>query len=88
MRVNVKIAEKESNKAMQTGITVKDIASYCLVSRSTVRRWAKDGRLSAMKLPSGHFRITVEDFRDFLKRYHMPIREELLESEYKGKEVI
>jgi excisionase family DNA binding protein len=73
---------------MQTGITVKDIASYCLVSRSTVRRWAKDGRLSAMKLPSGHFRITVEDFRDFLKRYHMPIREELLESEYKGKEVI
>ena len=82
------IAERESNKAIQTGIRLKDIASYCLVSRSTVRRWAEDGSLAAMKLPSGHFRVTTEDFRDFLKRYHMPIRKDLLESKYKGKEVI
>ncbi len=41
-----------------------------------------------MKLPSGHYRVTVADFRDFLERYNMPIKEELFESEYKVKEVI
>jgi excisionase family DNA binding protein len=61
-------------------ITVKNIADYCLVNRITVRRWVKDGKLAAMKLPSGHYRITVEDFRDFLGRYNMPIKEDLFES--------
>ena len=60
--------------------TVKDIAEYCLVSRMTVRRWIKDGKLSAMKLPSGHYRITLVDFRDFLERYHIPVEDWLLES--------
>ena len=67
--------------------TVKDIAEYCLVSRMTVRRWIKDGKLSAIKLPSGHYRIYNAGFRDFLERYNMPIKEELFESEYKRKEV-
>jgi excisionase family DNA binding protein len=80
MKHNVQFKEKP--------ITVKDIAEYCLVSGITVRRWIKDGKLSAMKLPSGHYRITTSGFRDFLERYNMPIREELFESEYKTKEVI
>ena len=61
-------------------ITVKDAADYCLVSSVTVRRWVNDGKLNAMKLPSGHCRISVKDFRDFLSRYDMPIKEELFES--------
>ena len=65
--------------------TVKDIAEYCLVSRMTVRRWIKDGKLSAIKLPSGHYRVTTAGFRDFLEQYNMPIKEELFESEYKRK---
>lgn len=63
-------------------ITVKEIAGYCLVSGITVRRWIKDGKLTAMKLPSGHYRVTTAGFRDFLERYNMPIKEELFESEY------
>ncbi len=66
--------------------TVKAIAEYCLVSTITVRRWIKDNKLSAMKLPSGHYRINNAGFRDFLERYDMPIKEELFESEYKRKE--
>jgi excisionase family DNA binding protein len=69
-----------SNVKIPTAITVTAIARYCLVSKSTVRRWIMDEKLSAIKLPSGHFRITVEDFKDFLKRYNMPIREEIFES--------
>lgn len=66
-------------------VTVKGVADYCLVSRVTIRRWIKRGELSAIRLPSGHYRISIEDFRDFLKRYNMPIREGLFESESEKK---
>jgi excisionase family DNA binding protein len=62
-------------------VAVKDVADYCLVSGITVRRWIKDGKLSALKLPSGHYRITTVGFREFLNRYHIPIRGEIFESE-------
>ena len=86
---NVEIATNEATEskiASQTSVTVQHIAGYCLVSRSTVRRWIKDGKLSAMKLPSGHYRVTVADFRAFLERYNMPIKEELFESKSERKE--
>lgn len=66
-------------------VTVKDVADYCLVSRVTIRRWIKRGELSAIRLPSGHYRISIEDFRDFLKRYNIPISEELCESKSEKK---
>jgi predicted site-specific integrase-resolvase len=48
---------------------------------TTVGRWIKRGELSAVQLPSGHHRVRMADFRDFLNRYDMPIKEELFESE-------
>lgn len=59
------------------------VAEYCQVSKSTVLKWIKDGKLQAFKLPSGHYRIDKEDFRDFLERYDMPVKEELFKSEGK-----
>jgi excisionase family DNA binding protein len=76
----IKQIKKKQTVVGQTFITVDSIASYCMVSRSTVGRWIRDGRLSAMKLPSGHFRVSVKSFRDFLKRHNMPITQELIES--------
>ncbi|MBN1191299.1 MAG: helix-turn-helix domain-containing protein [Dehalococcoidales bacterium] len=72
---------KQNIQTKEKHITVKDIAEYCMVSGITVRRWIKDGKLSAMKLPSGHYRISVAGFREFLERYDMPINGELFESE-------
>jgi len=34
-------------------------------------------------MPSGHYRISTADFRDFLERWHIPIEEWLFESESK-----
>jgi len=79
---------KKSKIAIQSSVAASVIASYCLVSRSTVLRWIKDGKLSSLRLPGGHYRVTVEDFRDFLKRYNMPIKEELFESKSERKEEI
>jgi len=55
---------------------VKDIANYCRVNTSTVRRWLISGKMKSFQLPGNQFRITVEDFKDFLERYHIPINEE------------
>ena len=60
--------------------TVGRIGEYCLVTPVTVRRWIKGGKLSAIRLPSGHYRINIVGFRDFLKQYNIPIKEELFES--------
>lgn len=47
-----------------------------MVSKVTVRRWIKGSKMSAIRLPSGHYRVSIVDFRDFLKRFGMPISEE------------
>jgi len=60
-------------------LTSKGIADYCMVSRVTVRRWIKGGKLTAIKLPSGHFRVTLVDFRAFLERWNIPVEDWLLE---------
>ena len=68
---NIKKLKIES----QTSVTVQGIANYCLVSECTVRRWIKDGKIAVMKLPSGQYRITATDFKDFLTRYGMLTKE-------------
>lgn len=70
---------------MKKWLTVGGIAGYCLVSKVTVRRWVKKDKLSAIRLPSGHYRVSIADFRDFLRRNNIPIKEELFESKSEQK---
>ncbi len=58
-------------------LSIGRVGMYCLVSTATVRRWIKNGDLEAIRLPSGHFRVSIADFKDFLKRHEMPVGEEL-----------
>lgn len=58
-------------------VTINDISSYCMVSPSTVRRWIRAGKLQAIKLPSGHFRVTAQSLRSFFIENHIPIPEDL-----------
>jgi len=62
-------------------LSVGKIGEYCLVSTATVRRWIKTGEMSAIRLPSGHYRVSIAAFKDFLKRHDIPVREELNEIE-------
>ena len=79
---------KQIKQINEKHVTVKDVAGYCLVSSVTVRRWIKDGKLSATNLPSGHYRVTTAGFRAFLERYNIPVEGELFNTEYKKKEEI
>ena len=61
-------------------IKIKDIASYCMVSQSTVRKWIESGKLRAIRLPSGHYRISWVDYRRFLESCEIPLGESSLKS--------
>ncbi len=37
------------------------------------------GKLTAVRLPSGHYRVNTLDLRDFLTQYNMPLSEDLCE---------
>jgi len=63
---------------MKPVLTTGDVAKYCHVSLPTVFRWIKNGHLSAYTLPNGHHRILPSEFRVFLERHGMPMRDGLL----------
>ena len=71
---------------MKKRVKVRDIANHCMVDSVTVRRWIKDGKLNAIKLPGGHYRVSSAGFREFLKRWDIPVDGTLLESKSKRKE--
>lgn len=56
-------------------LTTGQVARFCHVSTVTVRNWIKAGKLEAYILPGGHYRITPEVFKAFLRRYSIPTSE-------------
>lgn len=58
-------------------LTTYQASKFCNVSLTTVVNWQEQGLLAAYKTPGGHRRIKRHDFIEFLKKYNMPIPEEL-----------
>jgi excisionase family DNA binding protein len=54
-------------------VTTSFIAEHCGVSTVTVLSWIEEKRLSAFRLPKGHYRIHRDDFVAFLTKYSMTI---------------
>lgn len=61
--------------------TTTEVARYCEVSNDGVLKWIKSGKLRAFSTPGGHYRISAEDFRDFLKLYAFPVQESFFGTE-------
>jgi len=59
-------------------LSTGEAATFCHVSQVAIYKWIKEGKLKAHQTPGNHHRIQVVDFIKFLKRYGMPIPEELL----------
>jgi excisionase family DNA binding protein len=55
--------------------TTTEVARYCEVSNDGILKWIKAGKLRAFATPGGHYRISAEDFREFLELYAFPIQE-------------
>ena len=63
-------------KYLSTG----DVARYCEVNVTTVKRWIREGHLKGFQTPMGHFKVVKTDFIQFLKDNHMPVDESILGS--------
>lgn len=50
-------------RAMSETLTPAEVAALYGVTTKTVRRWALDGKIEAVTLPSGQLRYPAEQFR-------------------------
>jgi len=58
-------------------LTTYDIARYAQVTPRTVIQWINEGKLKAYRTPGNHSRVTIEEAVSFLRKYRMPVPEEL-----------
>lgn len=56
-------------------VTTAQVARHAGVSPDGVLKWIRAGMLRAFATPGGHYRISIEDFDEFLTRYNMPAYE-------------
>lgn len=64
-------------------LSTREIAAYCGVSLTTVRKWIKGGKLPAYRLPSGHYCVERPAFRAYLKTRGFPIEEGFFSEPFK-----
>ena len=62
-------------------LTTGQIASSCQVTIPTVKRWIREGHLTAFQTAGGHFRVTEEEFRRFQDAHRMPVERTGTEAE-------
>jgi excisionase family DNA binding protein len=78
--------KKTSNDFVFEGtLTTSDVARYCGVSIVHVTRWIKKGRLKCYRYPRGRYKITKEDFKDFLRNNGIPIIDSFFENKGRKK---
>lgn len=58
---------EEKEKMEKAWLTVQEAADYLKVARSTVYRWAREGRLPIFKLAKGVARVRLQDLERFLE---------------------
>ena len=68
--------------------TTSEVARYCAVTNDGVLKWIKSGKLRAFSTPGGHYRVSSEDFREFLQKYDIPIDEAFFTGVSKARSVL
>ena len=68
--------------------TTSEVAKYCAVTNDGVLKWIKSGKLRAFSTPGGHYRISAEDFREFLGKFDIPIDETFFRGNQRQRTVL
>lgn len=66
------------NEKREKTFTTFQIADICNVRPTTVIKWANQNRIKVYTTPGGHRRAKESDLLEFLKRYGIPIPDDLL----------
>lgn len=69
----MEMTEKKDERPYTTG----EIAALSHVTINAVKKWINAGKLNAFRTPGGHYRISRSDFREFIEKYRMQIKEEV-----------
>lgn len=64
--INASLCYNDNNGGDKMLLKIKDVAQALNVHRASVERWIKDGKLNAVKLPSGYYRIPEEELNRLL----------------------
>ncbi|MHC5039149.1 MAG: helix-turn-helix domain-containing protein [Planctomycetota bacterium] len=65
--------------------TSGEVAQMCGVSKTTVVRWIREGRIAAYLTPGGHRRVPAIALHTFMKAYGMPIPKEIRSAALRSK---
>jgi excisionase family DNA binding protein len=76
------------NEAGRRFFTTSEVARYCAVTNDGVLKWIKSGKLRAFSTPGGHYRVSSEDFREFLEKYEIPIDETFFSGQTRNRTVL
>jgi len=66
------------NKTRDRQFTTFEVAKICRVFHTTVINWVNKNKLKAHHTPGGHRRIQLDDLLEFMRRFEMPIPEDLV----------
>lgn len=77
-----------ASEADRRFFTTSEVARYCAVTNDGVLKWIKSGKIRAFATPGGHYRISAEDFREFLQRFDMPIDESFFRGAKRRRSVL
>ncbi len=72
----------------KTTFTTFIIAKLLDVYPTTVANWIDHGKLKAFTTPGGHRRVNGKNLLEFLKKYKMPVPEELISPESHNKKKV
>jgi len=66
----------EDRQHLEDTLSTTEVARYCRVSVVHVNRWIKDGKIKCYRYPGGRYKISRENFREFLELSGVPVIEE------------
>ncbi|MFQ5480803.1 MAG: response regulator [Thermodesulfobacteriota bacterium] len=61
----------DSHKPYTTG----EVAAFCDVTINAVKKWIAAGKLPAFRTPGGHYRIERHDFKAFVEKFRLHIKD-------------
>lgn len=58
-------------------LTTRAVARYFSVTPAAVAKWIRSDLLKAYRTPGGHYRVSIEEFRRFIREHDLPEHESL-----------
>jgi len=66
-----------ANSNQKKPYTTGEVADLSHVTINAVKKWINSGKLKAFRTPGGHYRISRDDFKDFVSEYRLQIKDEV-----------